>query len=252
MNTLEIVEYNTQRVLTTEQLASVYECKPVQIQQNFNNNVSRFTEGKHYYKLEGDNLRDFKESLGCSKISSTLKFTSQIVLWTKQGASRHCKMLGTDKAWDMFDMLEENYFVQKHDDALLVPKDYPSALRALADKFEENQKLIDENKILAPKAEFYDTVANSETLLSMADTAKILDMGVGRNTLFKILRKNGILQKGNAPYQRFVDGGYFKVVETHYMINNDTEIQKVTYVKQRGVDFIRKLLKKLGYGKEVV
>ena len=104
------VDYNGVRVLTTEQLAQAYECEPQQIKQNFNNNKDHFKEGKHFFKLMGDALRDFKESLGESKISTTLKFTSILYLWTRRGASRHCKMLGTEKAWEMYDNLEENYF----------------------------------------------------------------------------------------------------------------------------------------------
>ena len=105
-----VVEYKDKRVLTTEQVAEAYECESIQIQQNYANNKDRFTEGKHYFKLEGEELKRFKASMGDSKFSSTLKFVSVLMLWTRQGASRHCKMLGTDKAWDMFDCLEENYF----------------------------------------------------------------------------------------------------------------------------------------------
>lgn len=110
MSDLIPVEYRTERVLTTEQLAQAYECEPKQIKQNFNNNKGRFEEGKHFFKLTGDALRDFKVSLGESKISTTLKFTSILYLWTRRGASRHSKMLGTDRAWEMFDALEETYF----------------------------------------------------------------------------------------------------------------------------------------------
>ena len=125
-----------------------------------------------------------------------------------------------------------------------IPKDYPSALRALADQCESNQKLIAENKELIPKAEFYDAVANSESLSSMADVAKILDMGIGRNKLFTMLRQNNILQADNIPYQRYVNAGYFKVVESHYMADGNSVVAKTTYVKQRGIDYIRKLLNK--------
>ena len=105
-----IIEHKGQRVLTTEQVSDVYECEPVQIQQNYANNKDRFEEGKHYFKLEGEELRRFKASITDSKFSSQLNHVRALMLWTKQGASRHCKMLGTDRAWDMFDCLEENYF----------------------------------------------------------------------------------------------------------------------------------------------
>lgn len=41
------------------------------------------------------------------------KNASALYLWTRRGAARHSKMLGTDQAWDMFDSLEENYFNPK-------------------------------------------------------------------------------------------------------------------------------------------
>ncbi|MSU08235.1 phage repressor protein/antirepressor Ant [Veillonellaceae bacterium WCA-693-APC-5D-A] len=119
--------------------------------------------------------------------------------------------------------------------SLEIPKDYPSALRALADQCEIN-------RIMKPKADFYDTVASTESLLSMNDTAKILNMGVGRNKLFKLLRDKKILMKDNMPYQRYVDAGYFKMVESYYMAGDNSVVSKTTYVRQRGVDYIRKLL----------
>ena len=103
---------------------------------------------------------------------------------------------------------------------------------------EEKQKVAQ----LQPKADFYDTVASSESLLSMADVAKVLDKGIGRNRLFKLLRSRGILQSNNVPYQRFVGAGYFKVVESSYMAGDNAIVSTVTYVKQKGVDYIRKLL----------
>ena len=111
-------------------------------------------------------------------------------------------------------------------------------IRLATELKEERQKVLE----LKPKADFYDTVASSESLLSMADVAKVLDKGIGRNRLFKLLRSRGILQGNNVPYQRFVDAGYFKVVENSYMAGDNAIVSTVTYVKQKGVDYIRKLL----------
>ena len=33
-----------------------------------------------------------------------------LYLWTERGASRHCKILDTEKAWEQFDHLEDTYF----------------------------------------------------------------------------------------------------------------------------------------------
>lgn len=109
MNELTVLEHNAVRVLTTEQLAEAYGCKGIQIHQNFKNNKERFVEGKHYFKLEGSDLKAFKNSL--ENIESVVGSRApSLILWTKQGAARHSKMLGTDRAWDVFDELEESYF----------------------------------------------------------------------------------------------------------------------------------------------
>ena len=102
------VDYNGVRVLTTEQLAQAYKCEPQQIKQNFNNNLDHFVEGKHYFKLESEALHSFKNKV--ENIDLVGKNARILYLWTRRGASRHCKMLGTEKAWEMYDNLEENYF----------------------------------------------------------------------------------------------------------------------------------------------
>ena len=109
MNELTVLEHNSIRVMTTEQLAEAYGCAPKQIQQNFSNNRARFIAGKHYFKLEGADLKAFKDSL--ENIESVVGSRApSLILWTKQGAARHSKMLGTERAWDVFDELEESYF----------------------------------------------------------------------------------------------------------------------------------------------
>lgn len=115
MNELTQIKYNNEIIITTKVLAEVYECEEIRILQNFNSNQEKFKEGKHYYKLKGDNLKEFKRGLVKSEdpLYQEIKFASVLILWTKRGASRHCKMLGTDKAWEMFDSLEENYFNPK-------------------------------------------------------------------------------------------------------------------------------------------
>ena len=72
-------------------------------------NKERFAEGKHYFRLEGAELKSFKKQVENFDLPVS-KFASAIYLWTKRGAARHSKMLGTERAWDVFDELEESYF----------------------------------------------------------------------------------------------------------------------------------------------
>lgn len=107
MNKLTTIVKEGQRVLTTQQLAEVYETDVKNISNNFNRNNDRFILGKHYFKLEGKELKGFK---GIHQNDESLKYVSVLYLWTEKGADRHCKILDTDKAWEQFDNLEDTYF----------------------------------------------------------------------------------------------------------------------------------------------
>lgn len=130
-----------------------------------------------------------------------------------------------------------------------LPQTYAEALRALADKAEQAEQLRIENEEMKPKAEFFDAVTDSKDAIPMAEVAKVLNMGIGRNTLFKLLRQMRILQSDSVPYQEYIDRGYFRVVEQKYAKPyGEIGINIKTLVFQKGVDFIRKQLIKEGYG----
>lgn len=128
-----------------------------------------------------------------------------------------------------------------------LPATFSEALRALADKTEEQEAMQRLLEAQRPKVEFYDTVANSSDTMDMIEVAKILNCG-GRNNLFKMLRDQKILMQGkqNLPYQQYMDAGYFKVLESTYNTpDGKTHINRKTVVTQIGMDFISKRLKKI-------
>lgn len=116
------------------------------------------------------------------------------------------------------------------------------SLKFAAKQLESYQKEI---ALLKPKAEFFDQVADSKTAIEIGEAAKVLNMGIGRNKLFQFLREQGILMNNNQPYQQYIDRGYFRVIEQKYTKpDGTTHINIKTLVYQRGLDYIRKLLKK--------
>ena len=48
--------------------------------------------------------------------------------------------------------------------------------------------------------------------------------------------------KDNSPYQKYIDAGYFNVIEQHYMRKNERVISFKTLVYQKGLDYIRGLI----------
>ena len=94
---------------------------------------------------------------------------------------------------------------------------------------------------LRPKAAFFDRVADSSDSFSLAETAKMLETeGYGRNNLIKFLRREGILMASNVAKQRYIDRGYFHIVQSEYLAPDGTpRIKAVTRVYEKGVNFIR-------------
>lgn len=105
---LTVIQLRGKRVLTTAQLAENYEAEEKLVQQNFNNNKERYKEGKHFILLQGEELKAFKhdfENLGVVK-----KNTSSLYLWTEKGAWLHDKSLNTDRAWEAYELLVDEYY----------------------------------------------------------------------------------------------------------------------------------------------
>lgn len=105
---LPVVTHNNIPVITTELLAMLYATDIDNIKKNHSRNQGRFVIGKHYFKLEGDELREYKNRVTLSH--SVAKHTRSLILWTERGAARHAKMLETDQAWEVFEQLEDCYF----------------------------------------------------------------------------------------------------------------------------------------------
>lgn len=133
-----------------------------------------------------------------------------------------------------------------------VPTTFAEALRLAAEQQEQieaQQKLIE---VQAPKAEFYDDVVESKDSMPMDKVVKTLNMGIGINKLFALLRDEKILMRNNTPYQQYVDAGWFRCVESKFSKpNGDICINVKTVVLQKGLDGIRKLLRKKGYKSHV-
>lgn len=94
--------------------------------------------------------------------------------------------------------------------------------------------------------EFYDDLMNTEGLMQINTVAK--ELGIGEYTLFAYLRGKKVFfydkDKVNVPYERFRKEGKFVVKETPC---HDGNIRAVTYATKKGLEYIRKILRKDGY-----
>ena len=126
--------YREKYVLTTEQVAEILGTDPARIRQSFKRNKKHFIEGKHYFRLKGEELKTMKalldgEQLNIKKIFSSMKLveapdstdievpkptmgkrSASMILWTRKGVARHAKVLTTEQAWAIYERMEEVYF----------------------------------------------------------------------------------------------------------------------------------------------
>lgn len=148
-------------------------------------------------------------------------------------AKHICMVQRTDKAKEV-----RQYLIDL-EKAWNTPEQVMARALKLADKTIEGLKTqLLEAK---PKVDFFNAVADSKTAISMNEVAKVLAIpGYGRNNLFEFLREQKILDRFNVPYQRYVDCGWFRVIEQKYIKNGEPIVTTKTLVYQKGVNAIRK------------
>ena len=106
------------------------------------------------------------------------------------------------------------------------------------------RQLEEKNAKLKPKADFAEAAFKAEGKVDIGQAAKILNLGFGRNTLFKKLKEVGVFFKDrNEPRQKYIDAGYFEMTllpPIHRDSHPDILYQKVL-CKPKGLAYINQL-----------
>ena len=117
---------------------------------------------------------------------------------------------------------------------------HPSALRLLADKIEENEKLQLTIAQQQPAVEYVERFVKAEGLFGIRETAKIL--GLQQNAFVamcferKVLfRENGSLQ----PFAQWLDAGYFAIKTGEA----NEHAYKQTRFTSRGIEWVRRYIR---------
>ncbi|OZB90051.1 phage antirepressor KilAC domain-containing protein [Paenibacillus sp. XY044] len=246
--------YKEQRVLTSHQLAEAYGTDNKSISNNFNNNKDRYKRDKHFYVLQGAELKSFKsksENLGIA-VNANI-----VYLWTEKGAWMHAKSLNTDQAWEAYEMLVDEYYRVKevtHLHSYMIDDPIIRAEKWIEEEKERRilleGKLLLERKVseLAPKIAYYDIILKSKSTVNTTQIAK--DYGLTANELNKILKDQNVQYKVGDQwvlYKNYADKGYTQS-ETFNFTHRDgaPDVRMMTKWTQRGRIFIHQILTELG------
>lgn len=148
-DTVPAFKYHGKPVVTTGMLARLYGATENQVRKNHSRNKSRFIEGKHFYRIEGDALKELKDRVSLRDSVGIGSNARSVILWTQRGAARHAKMLETNKAWDVFEALEDNYFaspIQRLEEAV-------AALKAQEERGSQAGRELNRHKHAKPQIE---------------------------------------------------------------------------------------------------
>ena len=153
---------------------------------------------------------------------------------TLEMAKELCMLQRTEKGKEC-----RQYFIELerrwNDPACLMARALVAADKQITSLREVNAKLL-------PKAEFCDAVTDSTDAIPIGTAAKVLNCGMGQNRLFAFLREKNILMANNQPYQKYIDEGWFRCIESKYDVQGETRIYIKTVVFQKGMRKIREMM----------
>jgi len=240
--------HREQKVVTTSILANKLGADENQLKNNFARNKERYMEGVHFFLLKGSELKEFKGEVTNSDLAEIPSNVNQIYLWTEKGAFNHVKSLGTDEAWDAYQTLVNTYFRLKEivtSDQPRLPQTYLEALKELVTVKESEERLLAENAILTPKAEFVDAVLASKSTFTVTEIAN--ELGLTGAALNKILVSRNIQYKNGKGYLLYANynGKGYTETRTHPYVVKETGAtftEHYTVWTERGRVFIHHLV----------
>lgn len=214
-------------VATTALVAEKLGATPDQITDNFNGNKARYQEGIHYFLLKGDDLKQFNLQAENFRVQIS-SMTRQLYLWTEKGAFNHVKSLGTDEAWDAYQVLVDTYFRAKEIASRIQMPNFNNpaeAARAWANEYEQRQ--LSERKV-------ENLQIGLDNMLSWVSILKVAIHNHVKETNFKwsVLKKQSIAmgyevkqtESGRFKYQNLYHVDVFRVCYPQY--NYDFKIRE--------------------------
>ena len=143
----------------------------------------------------------------------------------------------TDRYMDRFEEMENALKEQQP----RLPQTYKEALQQLIIEIEEKEKLEEQNKLMQPKAQYFDNLVDRNLLTNFRDTAK--ELHIKQNVFVNWLLENGYIYRDSKkklkPYAQHIDSGLFELRE--YSTEKNSGVQ--TLITPKGKETFKLLFK---------
>ena len=129
---------------------------------------------------------------------------------------------------------------------LAIPQTLPEALRLAADLAEKNQKLLEEQKVNAPKVDFCNQVVAENGSMTITKAAKVI--GYPPRKFKDYIRQIGWLySNADTPMQTVITSGYMVLRYAHWTGNDGNPIERpYAHITAKGMFVLYKRMRKEG------
>lgn len=233
-----LLEYKDKPVLISTQLAYILDIEHKTIRNNFNNNIDEFEEDEDFFRLEGEELAEFKKYIKNITFPNdaqgidvdSLNKINKLYLWTEEGVSNHAKISNSKNAWKIFKVIKKVYFKTRDSNQISVLRnqlsDVMTNLNTMASSIITLTSSVNDLTVIVtnqkPKVDAYELFLTTHNYLDIEAVAKSISDKygkgkiIGKNNLLKYLRAKGVLTKTNLPMQKYIDNRMFGVYVKTY------------------------------------
>ena len=129
---------------------------------------------------------------------------------------------------------------------IVIPQTLPEALRLAADLAEKNQKLLEEQKINAPKVEFTDRVVADNNAMTITKAAKLI--GYPPRKFKDYIRSIGWLYaNADTPMESAIKAGYMVLRFAHWTDSEGNPVEKpYAHITTKGIFALYKRMRREG------
>lgn len=141
---------------------------------------------------------------------------------------------------------EKDLMEIKQQQTIAIPQTLPEALRLAADLAEKNQKLLEEQKVNAPKVDFCDQVVADNGSMTITKAAKVI--GYPPRKFKDYIRQVGWLYaNADTPMQHVITSGYMVLRYAHWTDSDGNPVEKpYAHITTKGIFALYKRMRQEG------